>query len=519
MREALGPLRERLVMFDARDALAVALRLAFGRPGPEDARADWPLVFDAASRELLAPLAWSRSGLFIRRHADAAITATWRRAAIAAHMRGGHQLELARDATTALNAVGVDAVVLKGLPLGDRLYGDPFVRCMSDIDLYVPAAQRAHAAATLRGRGWRSVDGAAPWHESWSAISDGSEYHLELHSWLVSDHLAHLRTPSALSARAAIAGVELPVHAGDFVAPYLAAHLATHQLPPLLWLVDFATLWATMSEAARGRARDAAERSGLGRYVAWAAERGMLVERAARGDWQALGALGIDARGRRDTHSIWRHLALAASNLDRARLLGAFVVPRRVRGNGRALVRYTLARLRRRLGFLVSASRAYVARSEVGPQAPAGASNMRPWTLNRDALVSLTRDVVGAGAALHVRAPGGSMLPTIPRGALVRVGPMPSDGVRVGDVVLALTGDGEPVLHRAIAVRRDSIVMRGDASINVDPPVPLDRLIGVATHVRTNGEDRVLGRRPVRSLTVSALKVRRRLARMVQRAR
>jgi hypothetical protein len=75
MREALGPLRERLVMFDARDALAVALRLAFGRPGPEDARADWPLVFDAASRELLAPLAWSRSGLFIRRHADAAITA------------------------------------------------------------------------------------------------------------------------------------------------------------------------------------------------------------------------------------------------------------------------------------------------------------------------------------------------------------------------------------------------------------------------------------------------------------
>ena len=37
MREALGPLRERLVMFDARDALAVALRLAFGRPGPEGA--------------------------------------------------------------------------------------------------------------------------------------------------------------------------------------------------------------------------------------------------------------------------------------------------------------------------------------------------------------------------------------------------------------------------------------------------------------------------------------------------
>jgi len=506
-------------MFDARDALAVALRLAFGHPRPEDGRADWSLVFDAASRELLAPLAWSRSGLFIRRHADAGITATWRRAAIAAHLRGGHQLELARDATTALNAVGVDAVVLKGLPLGHRLYGDPFVRCMSDIDLYVPAPQRAHAAATLRGLGWRSVDGAAPWHESWSAISGGSEYHLELHSWLVSDHLAHLRTPSALSARAAIAGVELPVHAGDFVAPYLAAHLATHQLAPLLWLVDFATLWATMSEAARGRARDAAERAGLGRYVAWAAERGMLVERAASGDWQALGALGIAARGRRDTHSIWRHVALAASSLDRARLLGAFVVPRRVRGNVRALARHTVARLRRRLPSLAGASRAYAAPSGATPPARAGAPDARPLTLDRDEMVSLTRDVVGAGGALHIRAPGGSMLPTIPRGALVCVGPVPSGGVRSGDVVLALAADGEPVLHRAIVARPESILMQGDASINVDPPVPMERVIGVATHVRTNGEYRALGRRPVHSLTVSALKVRRRLARMVRRAR
>jgi hypothetical protein len=508
-----------LVPFDARDGLAVALRLAFGRARPEDGRSDWPLVFDAASRELLAPLAWNRSGPFIRRHADGGTTAAWRRASIAAHVRGGRQLELVREATMALATVGVDAVVLKGLPLGHGLYGDPFVRPMSDIDLHVPAAQRGHAAATLRGLGWQSVDGAAPWHETWSSMADGSEYHLELHSLLVSDHLAHLRAPAPLSARADVAGVELPVHAGDFVAPYLAAHLATHQLPPLLWLVDFATLWATMSGAARGRARDAANRAGLGRYIEWAVQRGMLVERVARGDWQALGALGIDARGRRDTHSIWRHVALAASNMDRVRLLGAFVVPRRVRGNIRALATYTLARLRRRVGSLGGATRAYATRPSAGPPTGVSRPNWRPWTLGRDEMVGLTRDIVGAGGALHVRAPGGSMVPTIPRGALVRIGPVPSGGVRAGDVVLALTGDGEPVLHRAIVVGPDSLLMRGDASINVDPPVPLQRVIGVATHVRTNGEDRALGRRPPRSLSVSALKVRRRLARMVRRAR
>ena len=509
----------RLVGFDVRDALAVALRLAFGRPRPDDGRADWPLVFDVASRELLAPLAWNRSGLFIRRHADLGLATAWRRAAMAAYIRGGHQLELARDATMALDAVGVDPVVLKGLPLSHRLYGDPFVRCMSDIDLYVPAAQRPHAAATLRGLGWNSLDGNAPWHETWSTTYGDAEYHLELHSWLVSDHLTHVRAPAPLSARVDVAGVELPVHAGDFVAPYLAAHLATHQLPPLLWLVDFATLWGTMSDAGRGRARDAAETAGLARYLAWAVDRGTLIERVADCDWEALGALRIGARGRRDAHSVWRHLALAASALDRARLLGAFVMPRRVRGNLRAFAICTLARLRTRLRALGGTSRTYGAHLRDDGQSGRPEPDPRPWRLERAEMVSLTRDVVGAGAALHVRAPGGSMRPTIPRGALVRIGPIPGRGVTAGDVVLALAGDGEPVLHRVIAVRHDSILTRGDASINVDPPIPFERVIGVATHVRTGGEEWALGRRPSRSLRVSALKVRRRLARIVRRAR
>jgi hypothetical protein len=502
-----------LVLFDARDALAVALRLAFGRPRPEDAQADWSLVFDAASRELLAALAWNRSGLFIRRHAGGTLAATWRRTAVAAEVRGEHQLELLREATAALASAGVDTTVLKGLPLGKQLYDDPFVRCSADIDLYVPAAQRSRAAATLRTLGWRSIDGAAPWHETWSSTRGVAEYHLELHSLLVSDHLAHVRTPPPVSAREDIAGVELPVHVGDFIAPYLAAHLATHQMPPLLWLVDFATLWATMPEAARARAQAAARGARLTRYLVWAVERAGLVERVADGDWDALGALGVEAQGRRDRHSIWRHLSLASSLRDRVRVVGAFLVPHRVRGSVRALAHYTMARLRTRLVSLAGVSRTY------GAPGDAGVAGPRAWRLERDDMVSLTRDVVGVGGALHVRAPGGSMLPTIPRGALVRIGPIPAGGVTAGDVVLALTADGEPVLHRAITVGRDGIITRGDASITTDPLVPHERLIGVATHVREDGQDRPLGRRPARSFTVSAFKVRRRLARIVRRAR
>jgi hypothetical protein len=502
-----------LVLFDVRDALAVALRLAFGRPRPEDARADWSLVLVAASRELLTALAWHRSGLFIRRHAGLDVITTWRRAAMAAQVRGEHQLELLREAMTTLDDAGVETVVLKGMPLGVRLYGDPFVRCSADIDLYVPARQRGRAATTLRALGWRRTDGVAPWHEAWSSERAGEEYHLELHSVLVSDHLVHVGAPAPISARVAIAGTELAGHVGDFLAPYLAVHLATHQMPPMLWLVDFTTLWSSLSEAARARAAAAARAARVAPYLTWAVEQASLVERVAASDWGALGALGIDEHRRRDRHSIWRHLQLASSNLDRVRLVGAFLVPRRVRGNLGALARYTMARLRTRLVSLAGASRTYGGR-------PAGdETDPRPWQLERDEMMTLTREVVGAGGALHVRAPGGSMRPTIPRGALVRIGPVPNDGIRAGDVVLALTADGEPVLHRAVAVRHDGIVTRGDASIITDPPVPHDRVIGVATHVRENGTERALGRRPVRSFTVSALKVRRRLARMVRRAR
>ena len=49
-------------------------------------------------------------------------------------------------------------------------------------------------------------------------------------------------------------------------------------------------------------------------------------------------------------------------------------------------------------------------------------------------------------------------------------------------------------------------------------PNPFARIIGVATHVVENGRDVPIGRRPKHSLAVSALKVRRRIERMVRRA-
>lgn len=109
------------------------------------------------------------------------------------------------------------------------------------------------------------------------------------------------------------------------------------------------------------------------------------------------------------------------------------------------------------------------------------------------------------------------MMPAIPRGALVRIGPVPKDGIVRGDAVLALTSDGEPVLHRVVRVVDNGLVMRGDAAIHTDPAVPFGRVIGVASHVRDGEVERKLSRRPLRSMSVSALKIRRRIARVLGR--
>ena len=504
-----------------RAAVATAIRLALGAPKPDDRVADWPLVLGVTRRELLAPLAWTRSRPFIRDHADTETVMAWRRAAVAADLHGERQLDALRGTLAGFTGRRVDAVVLKGMPLGARLYGDPFVRCSTDIDLYVPAASRGAAADALRALGWFREDGVAPWHEAWARRKGGDTEHLELHSSLVSDHLTHLPVPPLTIAYRDVGGLSVPALDGPFLPSYLAAHLATHQMPPILWDVDFATLWTSLSDDDRLAAMRAAAATRLSAYLAWARGRAAALLAVASGDTARLDALGFARQGRRDVHSIVRHLTFAASASDRARLIGAFVVPRRTRGNLRELLHYTAARLRTRVRSLVSVWRSYVAGSAMGGSHVRHAEGGfgRPLRVERDELVSLVREVAREGGALRVRAPGGSMLPSIPRGALVRIGGVPDGGIAPGDVVLALTADGEPILHRVVEIDGAVLRLRGDAALTDDRPVPLSRVIGLATHVAYEGVERELSRRVPRSLSVAAMKLRRRFARVVRRVR
>ncbi|HVE77908.1 MAG TPA: nucleotidyltransferase family protein [Gemmatimonadaceae bacterium] len=125
-------------------------------------------------------------------------------------------------------------------------------------------------------------------------------------------------------------------------------------------------------------------------------------------------------------------------------------------------------------------------------------------------LAMLVEAVVAAGGQLWVPASGGSMHPTIPAGARVRLGPLPARRLGPRDVVLARLRDGAVVLHRVRADRGDEIVLRGDANLREDPATPRAAILALADTVAVGGQLRAIGRWPDHALL-------RRIARIAAR--
>ena len=332
-----------------RDATIGAVRLALGREPDPLAADQWRAVLRAAIGERLAALAWLRSGARIRAAAPTEVVDCWRTHAIAVDERGRDRLGLLAVVAMAFDRVGLPTIVLKGMPLAQRLYGDPFVRASDDVDLLVAAPSRGLAAQALVASGWHHETGAPPWDELFSRGPRTMRY-LEVHETLTSDYLSHLRLPEPRTAPIDLGGVTVQALDDPIEPAYLAAHLAGHQLPPLLWLVDFKTLWEGLDDARRTAAMDAAREFGLHRYLEWAVTTTAMLNGCVEGDRASLIALGIGERERRDPHlSIWRHARLAPTPLDACRAIGACLWPRPLRGNWRAMLTDTGRRVRRRL--------------------------------------------------------------------------------------------------------------------------------------------------------------------------
>lgn len=308
-----------------------ALRLALGIPvapaGPEE----WAQTFAVARRESLFALCWLRSADTIRSSAPPELAAAWRGVALRYGFRTERRLERLVVLRDALASVDAEPVLLKGMALSQRLYGDPAARVSGDVDVYVAAEARPVARACLRSLGWRLDEGMAPWEEAFDRVFGRDVERLEVHSFLLGDLLAHLPTPLPETELVRFRKVAVRALAPAPLAVTLAVHLARHRVAPLLWFVDYAMLWNSLVEGERRDAWAAARRSRVELYLAFAIAAAARVPQAVGVDVTkahgALRALGVH-EGRRDNgHPMWRDLRFAGTAGDLARVSASWALP------------------------------------------------------------------------------------------------------------------------------------------------------------------------------------------------
>lgn len=300
---------------------------------------------------------------------------------------------------------------------------------------------------------------------------------------------------------------------GPLLPVFLAAHLGKHSRGPLLWWQDFNVVWSGLGQPERDAARALARRCGLSRVLEWAVAGGVLLQRAqSPGDAQALDAL----RALRRLHAprnAYRLAALADSPLARLQVLAAWVWPRQLRAHPVAYARHALGRIARRLGRLPATASSYTAADRVASDA-----GDQLLGVGRLELIDFVRETVLAGGQLWVRAKGGSMMPAIPRGSEVLLGPLPRRPLRRGEIVMAVLPNGQPVVHRVERVSDDRVHLKGDNLSLRDSPVHPSAAIALATHVRIAGEVEELARRPRHSLRLALGRLRWALRRRLTHA-
>jgi hypothetical protein len=289
-------------------------------------------VLDLARRHRCAPLLWLRASAQLRAHAPAALVARLRSDLLSDALRQHARLARLAALVAALEQSAVDVVVLKGLPLSYRLYGDAFARPTGDVDLLVPRSQRDLARAALLGRGARWVEGGrAPWEEAFE-LGAGAEFErVEVHSFLLGDLLAHVPPLTAQAERLDVHEFALPVLRLPTLAVALATHLSRHWAPPLLWVVDFHALWARLDAPAREEAASLAAASRVERYLEHARALATALDVAAGDDATAERARALALLGLGGTsgsgHPFWRDVRFARTRGDLTRVLARWAWP------------------------------------------------------------------------------------------------------------------------------------------------------------------------------------------------
>ena len=233
---------------------------------------DWPAVIQGAQRNHVTPLLLaSLSDGAVQVPQD--VLDELRRRTTSAAGRSLRQIPALESLCAVLERANIRYLVLKGIPLSLRLYGDPARRMADDFDVLVSPAQFWQADAALVQAGYRyeteppaaaRSDAYTNWVKDLRYVDERSGTVVELHHRLTAnpyllewdfDELWRDRD------RVRLRATEVPALAAARVGMYVFVHGANHGWERLRWLVDFAAVLER--EDGVERLLGEAERAGL----------------------------------------------------------------------------------------------------------------------------------------------------------------------------------------------------------------------------------------------------------------
>ena len=194
--------------------------------------------------------------------------------------RGLAQIVALKRATGLLAAADIPCLVLKGLPLGQRLYGHPLARSAQDIDLLVSPRTFQAAERVLLENGWRRVEPSFPetparnrWYGRFrhEHVLAGPGGLLELHRRL-SHNPFYIDVPFesllAGSVQVEIGALSFRTLGQEDDLVYLMCHGARHYWKKLVWLCDVAVVLASMEPERLERVSARCRQAGLSSILA-----------------------------------------------------------------------------------------------------------------------------------------------------------------------------------------------------------------------------------------------------------
>lgn len=251
-------------------------------PAAELAGVDWAEFAELAVRHKVRPMA-----AVVLREAGhpplpAALTRAFNEAEADWVGRSMRQCLLLAEIQRAAARHGLRVIVLKGVALSARLYGDPFIREAFDVDLLVHPHDAAAAARVLTSLGFSSLDGGprltdrqeailARYHHDRRFAHAASGVVVELHHALDRNHgLIATNFDRLWAGRAVVtfAGGDVAVLGTDDLVRYLCIHASRHAWERLKWLGDLAALYQRMTAGELQALMDLAAQSGAGHVFA-----------------------------------------------------------------------------------------------------------------------------------------------------------------------------------------------------------------------------------------------------------